>query len=234
MVPFVYQCSLHPVTGLFTSCTSTSVTSPTDYTPYEGLMSVNAANSMAYLTDDSARIIACPITAGIMSGNCTDTGATPISSNVTQTVTNLEGTKAYIGNWNIPTGVNICNVSGATFTSCVNKTGGSVASMPFSFTVVGGIALNKSESIVYVPDRDASTIYGCSTATDNSSNFADCFIALSGVNAFNVVLNATNTVAYLTTYFNDVYSCPIQSDGRFGTCASNNSVTSATGLTLIY
>ena len=234
VTPYVYQCQIDQTSYTFSSCTSTTVTTPSNYNPYEGLMGLNSTNTMIYLTDSNARVVACPITGGFVSGTCVDTGATPISSNVSGIAVNRAGTKAYIGNYNSPTGVNICNVSGNSFTSCINKTGGSVGGTPFTFNGVGAVALSRSENTVYIPDTGSSTIYGCSTVENVGATFDDCFVANPSLAAYNIVINETNTIAYLTDYSTDVFICSIGSDGTFSSCATFSALGDSTGFALLY
>ena len=232
--PYAYQCQIDPVSHTFSSCTSTTITTPTGYTPYEGMLGINSTSTMVYLTDETARILACPIVANTISGTCTDTGAAPISSNVAGIVLNKAGTTAYIGNYNGPTGVEVCAANGGAFSNCVNKTGGSVNGTPFSFQSVGGVALNYTEDTVYIADFNGSSVYGCSTTPSNATTFANCFIANSANPAFNVVINATHTAAYLSNFGTDVYTCPILADGTFPTCTTTTFVGDTVGMALLY
>jgi hypothetical protein len=234
--PYAYQCQIDPVLHTFTTCTTTSVTAPTGYTPYEGLLALNSINTMIYLTDNAARIIACPISANTISGTCTNTGATPISSNAAGIAINKANTIAYIGNYNSPVGAEVCAVNGPTFSNCVNKTGGSVNGVPFTFQSVAGVAFNNTEQTIYISDASAQIIYGCSTTPSNAATFENCFIASStiGANIYDVVLNQANTVAYLTDYSTSAYTCPILADGTFGACSQTTLPSSTVGLALLY
>jgi hypothetical protein len=232
--PFAYQCAIDVTTHTFSSCSSTTVTTPAGYTPYEGMLGINSTSTLVYLTDNTSRVLACPIVANTISGSCTDTGATPISTNVAGVVVNKAGTTAYIGNYNSPTGVEVCAANGGSFSNCINKSGGNVSGSPFTFQSVGGVGLNYKEDTIYIADFSASTVYGCSTTASNATTFANCFVANSLNPSFNVVINATDTVAYLSNYGTEVYTCPILGDGTFPTCTTTTFAGSTVGLALLY
>jgi hypothetical protein len=234
LTPYTYQCQIDPSSHTFSACTSTTITSPTGYTPYEGMLGINSTSTIAYLTDNAGRVLACPIVSNAINGTCVNTGAAPISTNVASVVVNKAGTTAYIGNYNSPTGVEVCAANGSSFTGCVNKTGGNVGATPFTFQTVGGPALNYQENTVYIPDFSGSKVYGCSTTPSGATTFANCFVANSTNPAFNVVINATNTVAYLSNYGTNVYTCPILPDGTFPTCTTTTFTGDTVGLALLY
>jgi hypothetical protein len=232
--PYAYQCQINPALHTFSSCSQTTVTTPPGYTPYEGMLGINSTSTLVYLTDNTSRILACPIVSITISASCVDTGATPISSNVAGVVVNKAGTIAYIGNYNSPSGVLVCAANGSTFSNCINKTGGTVNGTPVTFQDVGGIALNYKEDTVYITDSGSSNVYGCSTTPSNANTFANCFVANSTNPSFNVVINATNTVAYLSNYGTNVYTCPILADGTFPTCTTTTFAGETVGIALLY
>jgi hypothetical protein len=234
--PYTYQCQIDPILHTFTSCTTTTVTTPAGYTPYEGLLALNSTNTIIYLTDNVGRILACPISSNTISGICVDTGASPISSNVTTVAINKADTIAYIGNFNNPSNAEVCAVNGSTFSNCVSKSGGSVNGVPFTFQSVAGVAFNNTEQIIYLSDFNAQIIYGCSTIPSNATTFENCFVASSSVGAsiYDVVINQANTVAYLTDYSTSVFTCPISANGTFSACTQTTLASATTGLALLY
>jgi hypothetical protein len=234
--PFTYQCQIDPILHTFTTCTTTTVTTPTGYTPYEGLLALNSTNTIIYLTDYAARILACPISSNTISGTCADTGAPGVSSNAAGIAINKANTIVYIGNYNSPVGAEVCAVNGSTFSNCVNKTGGSVNGVPFTFQSVAGVAFNNTEQTIYLSDSTAQIIYGCSTTPSNATTFESCFVASStiGANIYNVVINQANTVAYLTNYSTSAFTCPILADGTFSACSQTTLPSVTVGLALLY
>jgi hypothetical protein len=234
--PYAYQCQIDPIVHTFTSCTTTTVTTPAGYTPYEGLLGLNSTSTIIYLTDSTARILACPISSDTISGTCVDTGAPAISSNVSSVAINKADTIAYIGNFNNPSNTEVCAVNGSTFSNCVGKSGGNVNGVPFTFQSVAGVAFNNTEQIIYISDFDAQIIYGCSTTPSNATTFESCFVASSSVGAsiYDVVINQANTVAYLTNYGTSVFTCPILANGTLSACTQTTLPSATTGLALLY
>jgi len=225
----VYQCAVNAVTGLFSSCTTTDITTPTGYSAEYGFLTLNPSNTLVYIADNSGRILACPIVNNAISPVCVDTGATGIETSVSGIALNNAGTTAYITNYGPPV-VNVCAVNGSTFSSCVDKTGGGA----FTFTEPGGVVLNNDETIVYIADYSAGRVYGCSTTPTQTNTFANCFIATSGLeNLWGIALNAGKTIAYITNFGTPVYICPILADGTFAECAVSNSVSEGTGIALL-
>jgi len=232
--PYVYQCAINSSDGTFMSCSATQITSPSGYDPEYGMLALNPSNTIAYLVDAASRILACPIVDNVISGVCSDTGATNVNDGyASQLALNKAGTTAYLANYSgSPSAfVDVCSVSGTVFSSCIKKNGGS----SITFTETGGVALNNAETILYVTDYSAGKVYGCSTSPNNTDLFSSCFVAASGLSqAWGIALNSTNTTAYITNFGNNTYICPILGDGTFGTCTTDSSFSEVVGVTLGY
>ncbi len=225
----VYQCSVNPMNGMFYACSSTDITLA-GYAPEYGMIALNPANTLAYIGDNSGRIIVCPIVNNVIQNSCANTGATGVNTSVSGLTLNKAGTTAYVANYS-PARITVCSVNGTSFSSCIAKTGGS----PITFTEPGDVALNNAETIVYITDYDVGKVYGCSTTPNNTSTFSSCFVAVSGIpNAWGIALNASNTVAYVSDFSSNLYTCPILNTGVFGTCKVSASVLEGTGIALGY
>jgi hypothetical protein len=237
--PYVYQCEIDPTDGTFSFCSQTSITTPTGFDPYYGSITLNPTNTMAFITDynnGSGRILACPITSNVISGTCTNTGAT-VSYYAAGMVLNKAGTTAYIGNDAAPIGLTVCSVTGSTFTPCSNISGGTlVGGSSFTFQGVAGVALTNTENTLYIAENSNSKIYGCPTPSISNPTLTNCFIATSAItNPWALTLNAANTSAYITDYGSNSYSCEINSlDGTFSCAAPYTNITSVNGLALSY
>lgn len=202
----VYQCSVNRTDGTFSACTAILITSPTGYYASYGFLTLNPDNTLAYLIDGfNSRILACPMVSGTLSGVCSDTGASNIDDSMVGIVLNKAGTTAYIGNYD--GFVTICSVSGTTFSGCVQHTGGGM----ITFSKPSGVALNNTESILYIADYNNNKVYGC------SPNFSTCFVAANVPVAYGIALNEANTFVYVTN-FTDTYMCQINNDGTFSAC----------------
>jgi hypothetical protein len=230
-LPDVYQCSVNPQ-GLFTDCSLTTITSPSGYQSSYGMLTVNSSNTIAYLVSEPgslSAVLACPINANVISDTCTDTGAT-VSSGAVQIALNSNNSVAYIGSYS-DNYVTVCNVSsdGLSFTSCVNKTGGGI----INFSGPAGVALNNSQSLLYVADYTNGEVYFCSTTPNGlSTTFDNCSLATTGLASLNgIALNENNTTAYIAQ-FGDTYVCPINPDGTFDTCSASALAPNATAVAL--
>lgn len=219
---FAYQCSIVPETGLFGTCTQSTIATPTGYEPYYGFLALNTTDTLAYLVDygvSGGRVLSCPISSNAIQSNCTDTGA-PIDVNSVGITLNSTNTVAYIGNYDTNY-VTTCAVNNNTFSACGNKTGdGNV-----TFSAPSGVALNNTGTIVYITDYTNGAVYGCDATTNTSAlTFSTCFVANGTIpHAWGIALNSTNTFAYITDYYdNNVHICPITSDGSFNNCTTNS------------
>jgi hypothetical protein len=239
-VPYVYQCEINPTDGTFSSCSQTSITSPNGFDAYYGSITLNPTNTIAFITDynnGAGRILACPITNNVISGTCTDTGATSVSYYGPGLALNKAGTTAYIGNDATPVGLTVCSVTGSTFSSCSNISGGTlVGGSSFTFSGVAGVALTNSENTLYIVENANSIIYGCPPPSVGNPTLTNCFIATSTINnAWGVALNAANTSAYVTDFNNSTYSCAINSsDGTFSCAAPYTGISAPDGVALSY
>lgn len=202
----VYQCSINSADGTFTACTPTLITSPTGYYANYGFLTLNPSNTLAYLIDgQNSRVLACPIISGTVGGVCPDTGANNIDDSAVGIVLNKAGTTAYIGNYD--GFVTVCSVNGATFSNCVQHTGGGA----INFSHPSGVALNNAETMLYIADYSTNEVYRC------SPDFSSCAIAASIPVAYGIALNETNTLAYVTN-FTDTYMCHIEANGDLSVC----------------
>ncbi len=228
--PRVYQCPVNASTGTFSNCTFTTITTPSGYTPEYGMLVLNPTNTLAYIGDNSGRILACPIANNVIQGDCVDTGAI-VEDSISGVTLNRAGTVFYGANYGAPE-VTVCAVNGGTFSSCVQKTGGGA----ITFTEPGGVVLNRAETLVYITDYNAGKVYACSTTPNNTSSFANCFTAASGITeAWGIALNAANTVAYVTDFSGLIYTCPVNTDATFGSCTiTSGQVIEGTGIALGY
>jgi hypothetical protein len=230
----VYQCAIDQATRLFTSCSATTITSPAGYSPLYGMITLNPANTIAYVVDyhgSPSRVLACPLVGNIISGTCIDTGAT-LNAESAQITVNNTGTVAYIANY-VSGGVEVCNINaaGTVFSGCIDKTGGS----GISFNEVGGVALNADQTIIYVSDYGAGKIYGCSTTSNGGGTFNSCFLARTAPSqSWGITVNELNTVAYYADYDASLYACPILANGTFPICSINTTLSGPVDVTLAY
>jgi hypothetical protein len=235
--PFAFQCTINPLDGTFSACSSTNITTPTGYDPQYGKLTLNHANTTAFIADGNGsagigRILACPISNNTIGATCADTVATGLGDDPVGIVFNAAETIAYIGDYPIST-VSQCSVNGSTFSGCNNKTGdGTIV-----FSDPAGVALNNNGSILYVADNGTKNVYGCNTTPNGPTLFSHCFIATTVTGAstvWSVTLNAGGTVAYVTDFVNTTYTCPVLAGGTFGTCVANTGFTSPEGVGLLY
>ncbi len=221
----LYQCTINPADATFTSCSPTTVTTPSGYGAEYGMIAINPSNTMVYFGDNSgARVLACPVTNNVISGNCVNTGATGLNHSISDVILNKAGTKAYFVSYS-PVQVTSCTVNGSTFSACTTATtaGSNTLDEP------GGLTLNNSETILYITDYGNGRVFGC------TPDLSSCFIATTGItDVWGIRLNANNTVAYLTNFAHDAYNCPILSDGTFGACVPNVVGSELTGIALEY
>jgi hypothetical protein len=224
--PFVYQCAIN-TNGSFNSCQKKTVSSPAGAGTTYGMIALNSLNTLAYIFDSThVNVLACPLMAGAFGENCTNTGASGFSSSLSGITLDSDNSHAYLADYSLNT-VTVCNVNGASFSNCIAKSGGS----SFTFDGPGGVALNKTGNILYVTSYFSNTVYGCSTAPNNTTRFNSCFVASSSVNeAWDIALNASNSMAYVTNYGNTTYQCPVQADGTFGTCVVQTGFSDAVGV----
>lgn len=222
----LYQCTISPTNGSFTSCTTTTITPPSGtYNGSYGMIAVSPANDWVYIGDgNEGRILACPVVNNVIGSDCVNTGATDVNTTISGIILNNAGTTAYFVSYS-PATVTSCSVSGSTFSNCssADTAGGNLLSSP------GGVALNNTGTTLYVTDYGYGTVYGCDTS------LSSCFLATSGIaDVWGIALNATNTVAYLSNFSGSVYTCPIMPDGTFPTCTPNLAGTATTGIALGY
>jgi 6-phosphogluconolactonase (cycloisomerase 2 family) len=233
--PNLYECKFDDK-GIFTSCGISVVTSPANYAGSYGMVARNTAQNLLYVvsTDNALiTVLACPIDDnGVVSGNCTNTGA-PISSAAVQIALNSQNSVAYVGSYS-DNYVTVCDVSadGFSFINCVNKTGdnGSV-----SFIQPAGVALNNTGSMIYVAEYNFSggNVYACSTTPNgNATYFDSCTPVATGLfNLNGIALDGPNTTAYIAN-FGSVYVCRINGDGTFAPCTTNSDVPGAVNVTI--
>jgi hypothetical protein len=231
----VYQCIINQSNGTFNSCSSTTITTPAGYTPTYSFITLNSTSTMAYLgsyvSGNSNPILACPISNGVISPICTNTGATGVGSHLVGITLNASNTVAYAASISNHY-VTQCAVNGALFSSCINKIGS-------GFTLFSGpsaTALNNTGTILYVVDYvgTAFHVYGCDTTETGTNQFSSCFIAASiPSDPFGIAINAEGTTAYVTDSFSNFYTCPILPDGTFSTCTTYTGTT-LMDITLLY
>lgn len=217
----IYQCPINQIDHSFNGCTAVPITSPSGYYASYGFLTLNPSNTLAYLVDgQNSRILACPIVSDVLSGTCTDTGATNIDADIVGIVLNKQGSTAYMASY---TGhfVTVCAVNGTVFSGCVQHTGGGAV----TFTSPAGLALNNTESLLYVTDYSGpGQVYAC------RPDFSNCTLAANIVGAYGIALNAANTFALVTNYTN-TYSCSINNDGTFSGCATGGSFSAPADVT---
>ena len=227
----VFQCTVNQTTKEFDTCTSTTITSPSTYTPYYGQLALNQAETTVYLVNyGSNEIFACPIVSGTITDNCVNTNASGITQSLVQIALNQDDSIAYIGSFG---GVVRCHVSGTSFSACQSVTGDGT----ISFSSPTGVALNNTGNKIYVAeDTNPMNIYVCST-TMSGLNFSNCTVAYSHLPtaSWAITLNASNTVAYITDYNNTTYACAISgSDGTLSNCVTSTGAPVPTSTALLY
>lgn len=228
----IYQCPINVSDGTFGTCVTTPITTPVGYdTDSYGMLALNTANTFAYLADTSNnRIDTCPVSAGVISGACAASALPALSGNSGEGITiNKADDKMYVADYGA--GIYVCDVSGATISSCVLKTGGGAE----TFTSIADVALNPSEDLLYATSYSTNEVFACDTTPNGTNLFDNCVVATNGVpNAGGVVINAKNTVAYVSTFGTEVYSCPILAGGTFDGCTATSGFNGAIGLVLGY
>lgn len=233
-VPNVYTCAV-TANGLFTSCLANTISTPSNYLAIYGWIALSPDNQTAYIPDTnlSGQVLSCPVSNGTVGPNCTVEAATiglgSFSAGITM---NAAGNIVYIATGS--SNVLVCDINNGVFSNCTTKTGDGTNN--FSYT--GGVALNNTGSILYVTDNVEGNVFACSPTTVNPSShlFSSCFVATVIPSAYGITLNAANTMAYVTDFGSNIYACPIQNDGSFGTCTpyTNAALQSTTGITLGY
>jgi DNA-binding beta-propeller fold protein YncE len=231
--PTAWECSVNSTDGSFSACAPYVVTSPTSYFQAYGAITLNSANTTAYIIDYyGADVLLCPIAANgsFASSICTTAGAVNLSNPVGIAL-NASGTTAYIAN-SSSNGVAVCTVNNGSFTGCTNKNGDGIT----TFSDIYSVALNSAGTLVYITEPYSSNVYACSTS------FSSC-MNVNGANTLNtpygIVFNHAGTMAYVSSYNGpgSIYECPVNSDGTFGTCVVHNpgSIFSyPSALTLVY
>ena len=129
---------------------------------------------------------------------------------------------AYVANGR--DGVSLCPINpNGTFASCTDSGNSGVA-----FNQLRGIALNISETILYVVNQGTASVLRCPVnanstlgACADSGNTGVAFITPVGI-----ALNPTATIAYVTNLisgaqYDTVLKCPINPNGTFGACSDS-------------
>lgn len=231
--PDVYQCPINSVDGTFGTCVAIPITTPAGFnTDGYGMLTMNPTNTVAYLVDTSNnRIDSCSVTGGNINGACVTNTVPALTGNSAEgIIINKKGDTIYLADYSA--GVYVCDVNGMTINTCVLKTGG--GGITFTYAVAD-ISLNPDENLLYVTDYSTNEVYACDTTPNGTPQFNTCFVATSAVNnAGGVVINAKNTVGYVTDFANKTYSCPILPGGIFDDCTPTNSFQGAIGLALGY
>jgi hypothetical protein len=235
----LYQCPVN-ADGTFTSCSTTTISTPNGYTAYYGTIALNPTNTIAYFSGQISLYpasLACPINNnGAINTNCSNTGSISSNNYHIGIALNRAGEVVYMTNAYSASGMTICDVNGSTFSNCVIKLGNG-SDITFSSNVLG-VALNKTENIVYIVDNGNNAVYGCSTALNNTPYFSSCFTAIAGGNLSflgMIALNKANTVAYISqNNGTTTYVCPIKTNGTFDTCTAEDSFANTYGVALKY
>lgn len=230
--PEVYQCPINTNDGKFGTCSAVAITTPSGYsTGGYGMLTMNATNTVAYLVDtDNNRIDSCSVTGGSINGSCVaNTQPALTGGSAEGIIINKTGNTIYLADYSA--GVYVCDVNDITINACVLKLGGG----SIIFDSIADIALNPDENLLYVTDYNALKVYACDTTANGTSQFNNCFVATSApIYAAGVVINAKNTVGYVTNFGNSTYSCPIMPGGTFDTCTQTTGFDAAIGLALGY
>lgn len=231
-LPFAYQCNINTSNGTFSSCSSTNITSPTNYDTVYGFLTLNASGTTAFVanSDGSPAILACPIINNAFTSTCTDTGATTLGSSPNQIVLNQANTIAYIGNY-YTNYVTQCNVSGTSFSGCTSKTGdGNI-----NFSSPAGVALTPTGNLLYVTDYNNNTVYYCNPTPNGPNEFSSCLIATDSINnPWGITINQQGTYAYVTDYDNTVSVCAILGNGSFSCTPTQTSFSDPVSVALLY
>ena len=216
----VFQCPITADTGLFGTCTESTITSPSGYTSFYGMLTLNPANSTTYIVDDdtsTGRVLSCPISNNTIEGSCVNAGAAGLSNSAVGIVLNSSNTVGYIGDYTNDT-VITCTVNNGVFSSCGSKVGDGF----YTFGTIAGVALNKLGTKVYIASYGENTVYVCDTTTaTNATHFTSCSVAATINEAWGITINSTNTYAYVTDYNNTVHVCHIAGDNTFDVCTPN-------------
>jgi len=225
--------SMCPMTGnVLGACTA--FTDPNNTLKGPSIIALNSAGTWAYITNDfstdgvSAGISTCPITDGQFSGGCTQYLFPGIFNEPSAIALNNAGTKAYVTNANGNT-VSVCTInSPGVIVSCVDS---GVGTTYFMNPV--GIVLNNAGTMAYITNggsgsAPAATVALCqissttgeftSCSNETSNSMSVTFTDLEGI-----ALNTLGTMGYITSSTYDsstanVYGCPINPNGTFGTC----------------
>lgn len=238
----IYQCPIYANTGMFGACTLSFIDTPARYEPYYGFLALNSDSTTAFINDyDSGvgRVLACPIISNTIQSTCTDTTA-PADPFYIGIVLNSNNTVAYMGSYATSSStakpVTTCTVNGSTFSACGKKTGDATNNIVFKHP--SGVALNTTNTLVYVADDYNKFVYACNTssATDLTL-FDNCVKTTNSILPFEpwgITLNANSTFAYITSYDNTVTACSILPNGKFGTCKANTAFDEAVDVALFY
>ncbi len=210
--------------GTFGSCTTATTGLLDD--PFG--IALNPDNSFAYVTQlRQNTVLVCPISGGTLS-TCSDTGGTGFNAPYSIAINN-EDTIAFITN-NKSNSVFRCNIiaDDGTFANCVN-TGASGLGSP------EGIAFNSTGTMAWItndkqPNNDIITCQ-----VNASGFFSNCQKAIASKtfkSPAGIVLNATNSIAYIADFNTGIYSCPITANGTFSSCTQLNTVQDIVGLAM--
>lgn len=233
----IFQCNINASDGTFASCVQTTMTN-TNYTSgfYGGLIT-NTSNTYAYLVDNgsnssSDNILVCPMVAGVIDATCA-TPAALANTGAGESITiTKNGSTVYVADYS--DGIYVCGTAGggSSISSCLLKTGDGV----LTFGSVSGVALNPSETLVYITAYDSGNVYACTTAPNVTNNFDHCIVAGSGMTSTaSLTINAAGTKAYIGTFADHVYACSIKPDGSFDLpCVSTPGFNLAMGVALGY
>jgi hypothetical protein len=233
----IYQCPINVSDGTFGTCVASAVTVTNAGGAYNsggyGMLTLNTENTFAYLVDsaNNDRIDACPVSAGVInSAACTTSGLPNTSSQSGEgIIINKASDAMYVADYS--DGIYVCNVSGATISSCILKTGGGAISLSH----IADIALNPSENLLYATSYTNNSVYVCDATPNGTNQFSNCVVATNAVgNASGVVINAKNTMAYVSTFGSSVYACPVLTGGTFGACTATTGFLGAVGMALGY
>lgn len=219
----VYSCTINPADGTFTgACTPTIITTPTGYEGYYGQITLNHSNTYAFIATynsdvASYGVISCPISGGIISGNCTQqiTGLSYVPVGVS---VNAADDTFYMGGYDDGSLFRVCSLSGPTISGCINKIGG--GSINFSISAVKAI-LNPAGTILYVGDYGDTKIYACDPAYNATPYFDNCVdTGYAGNDVWGFTINKLGTMLYTVPFSTTGSACPIQNDGSVGACTS--------------
>jgi hypothetical protein len=230
--PNIIQCDVSAVDGLFSNCVPIAITSPgaSPFSSEYGLLAL-LSDSLALVPDpDNGLVLACPISAGVLSGTCTDTGATNVDDSAVQLTLNKDKTVAYLPNYtNTDLGINVCDVaSDGTMSNCNIVPGDGITTFPEP----GGVALSSDESKIYIADYSPGNVFMCDLS-NGGKTFSNCTSVLSFANIWTIKINGS--FAYVGLWDTTVNVCPINADGTFGTCdTSANTFGEAVNIEMLY